>query len=29
MNVLNYILAVKLFGINNPDKYISRYAHAY
>ena len=29
MNVLNYILAVKLFGINNPDKYISRYAHVY
>lgn len=29
MNILNYILAVKLFGINNPDKYISRYAHVY
>ena len=29
MNVLNYILAVKLFEINNPDKYISRYAHVY
>ena len=29
MNVLNYILAVKLFRINNPDKYISRYAHVY
>ena len=27
MNVLNYILAVKLFGIQNPDKYITRYAH--
>ena len=27
MNVLNYILAVKMFGINNPDKYISRYAN--
>ena len=26
MNILNYILAVKLFGIHNPDKYISRYA---
>ena len=29
MNILNYILAVKLFGIQNPDKYISRYAHVY
>ncbi len=29
MNVLNYILAVKLFGISNPDKYISKYAHPY
>ena len=26
MNVLNYILAVKLFGINNPDKYLKRNA---
>lgn len=25
MNILNYILAVKLFGIPNPDNYISRY----
>lgn len=29
MNILNYLLAVKLFGIHNPDKYISRYGHAY
>jgi plasmid maintenance system antidote protein VapI len=29
MNVLNYILAVKLFRIKNPDKYITRYAHVY
>ncbi len=29
MNVLNYILAVKLFRIKNPDKYITRYAHIY
>ena len=28
MNILNFILAVKLFHINNPDEYISRYAHA-
>ena len=26
MNVLNYILALKIFGIRNPDKYISKYA---
>lgn len=29
MNILNYILAVKLFAINNPDKYITRYARSY
>ena len=29
MNILNYILAVKLFAINNPDKYITRYARPY
>ena len=29
MNILNYILAVKLFAINNPDKYITRYAKPY
>lgn len=29
MSILNYILAVKLFAINNPDKYISRYARPY
>lgn len=29
MNTLNYILAVKLFTINNPDKYIKRYAKSY
>ena len=29
MNILNYILSVKFFGIKNPDEYISRYAHAY
>jgi len=29
MNVLNYILAVKLFAINNPDKYLIRYAKPY
>lgn len=29
MNILNYILAVKLFAINNPDKYIARYARPY
>lgn len=27
MNILNYILAVKLFGIRKPDNYLSRYAH--
>lgn len=26
MNVLNYILAVKLFRINHPDRYLTRYA---
>jgi len=29
MNILNYILAVKLFAIHNPDKYIKRYARSY
>lgn len=29
MNILNYILAVKLFAIQNPDKYITRYARPY
>ena len=29
MDILNYILAVKLFAINNPDKYITRYARPY
>ena len=29
MDILNYILAVKIFSINNPDKYISRYARPY
>lgn len=29
MNLLNYILAVKLFAINNPDKFITRYARSY
>ena len=29
MNILNYILALKLFGIQHPDKYISRYAYVY
>ena len=27
MNILNFILAVKLFGMKNPDNYIARYAH--
>ena len=27
MNILNYILAVKLFGISHPDKYLTRYAN--
>ncbi|MBO4571362.1 MAG: helix-turn-helix transcriptional regulator [Bacteroidales bacterium] len=27
MNILNYILAVKLFGVRHPDKYLIRYAH--
>ena len=26
MNILNYILAVKLFGVRHPDNYILRYA---
>ena len=26
MNILNYILAVKLFGVKHPDNYLSRYA---
>ena len=26
MNILNYILAVKVFNINHPDNYIARYA---
>ena len=26
MNIHNYILAVKLFAIENPDKYLSRYS---
>ncbi len=26
MNILNYILAVKVFEINNPDSYLARYA---
>ena len=26
MNILNYILAVKLFGVKHPDKYLIRYA---
>ena len=29
MNILNYILAVKFFGIPNPDLYLSRHALAY
>ena len=27
MNILNYILAVKLFGVKHPDNYLIRYAH--
>ena len=27
MNILNYILAVKLFGVRHPDNYLRRYAH--
>ena len=27
MNILNYILAVKLFGVKHPDQYLIRYAH--
>lgn len=27
LNILNYILAVKVFTVNNPDKYLSRYAY--
>ena len=27
MNILNYILAVKLFGVRHPDNYLIRYAH--
>ena len=27
MNILNYILAVKLFGVKHPDNYLSRYAY--
>lgn len=27
MNILNYILAVKLFGVKNPDNYLARYAY--
>lgn len=26
MNILNYILAVKLFGVRHPDNYLARYA---
>lgn len=26
MNILNYILSVKLFGVKHPDNYLSRYA---
>ena len=29
MDILNYILAVKLFAIHNPDNYIRRYARTY
>lgn len=29
MDILNYILAVKLFTIHNPDNYIRRYARTY
>ena len=27
MNILNYILAVKIFGVSNPDKYLDRYGN--
>ena len=27
MNILNYILAVKVFEVNKPDNYLSRYAY--
>ena len=27
MNILNYILALKLFGVKHPDNYLARYAH--
>lgn len=27
MNILNYILAVKLFGVKHPDNYLARYAY--
>lgn len=27
MNILNFILAVKLFGVRHPDQYLIRYAH--
>lgn len=27
MNILNYILAVKLFGVKHPDIYLARYAY--
>ncbi len=27
INMLNYILAVKLFGVKHPDNYLSRYAY--
>jgi len=29
MDILNYILAVKFFAIQHPDKYINRYARSY
>ncbi|MBO7589525.1 MAG: helix-turn-helix domain-containing protein [Bacteroidaceae bacterium] len=29
MNILNYILAVKIFAIKNPDNYLTRYAKPY
>ena len=28
LGILNYILAVKVFAVNNPEKYLSRYAYA-
>ena len=27
MNILNYILAVKIFGVSNPDQYLERYGN--